>query len=110
METKIIRVRLDDKSYKKLKEFSVMNTISQSEIVRVLLKKTNIKIDVRNRRAVILDAFNHGQKNARLVQFYVPEQLFMKLKKMNLENEASYSEIIRQLINIADLSKDIPNK
>lgn len=105
MENKTtIAAMLDNNSYKKIKEFSVMNNISQSEIVRVLLNKIPLKINARDIGTVIQEAKEKGKVNKKSIQIYITDELVVKLRKMILLNNTSYSEIIRYVISTTDFS------
>jgi hypothetical protein len=107
MENRTITVRLDNTNFKKLKEFSVMNYISASEIFRVLIEKSKIKLDnARDRYTVSNNAIkNKESTNKNNVILYLNKELINKLVDMKLENNISYSEIARCLIRDADFSK-----
>ena len=102
---KLLNIRLDAVINKKLKVFAVMNDVSYSEIVRVLLLKSKLKIKTRDKKTVIIDGQQTENKNVVRCGLYLNDDEVMKLKKMHIENNASYSEIIRQLIANTDLDK-----
>jgi len=93
-------VRLDSDVYRKLKEFSVKNFISQTEIVSTLIKTSSIKISPVE--GVSSDKKVSGNKRG-LIQIYLDEESFSKLKKMRVENSMSNSKIISNLIKMAIL-------
>ena len=101
-----IAVRFNDTTYKKLKEFSTMNYISVSEVFRVLVEKSKIKLDnARDKFTVSSNAYKDKNTNKNRVMFYLNKELIQKINKMKLENNASYSEIARCLIEGADFNK-----
>ena len=100
----LLGIVLDSQTYKKMKEFAVLNKISYSEIARVLLKKSPIKIDARDTKAVQNDAKQKGRLNTLPAKLLLSESLDLKLRKMSLENNTSFSEIVRCLINNADFN------
>ena len=105
-ENLIISVRLDAPTHKKLKEFAIINHISLSEIFKVLIEKSNIKLkNVRLNGNVIWEARLKGKVNKSQVRVNATEDTISKLNKLRIENNASCSEIIRCLINEADFSK-----
>ena len=104
---KVIHARLDAEISKKLKIFSVMNNISYSEVIRVLLRKSKLK-DIKNKtrdsKKIDSDA-KSGKTNIFSCYVYPSDEVVLKLKKLHIETGASYSEIIRQLIANTDLDK-----
>jgi predicted nucleic acid-binding protein len=97
---------LDVETNKKLKIFVVMNDISYSEVVRVLLRKSKLK-DIKNktRDSEKIDSDSKsGKTNIFSCYVYLSDEVVLKLKKLHIETGASYSEIIRQLIANTDLS------
>ena len=104
MNSKELGILLDSNTYKKIKEFSKLNNISLSEIIRVLLNKSSIKIDVREVGAVIKDAKEKGKVNKSKILVTITEELIQKIRNMSLKNNASYSEIVRHLISKADFN------
>ena len=104
---KITHIRLDVETSKKLKIFAVMNNISYSEVIRVLLRKSKLK-DIKNktRDSKKIDSDSKlGKTNIVRNGFHLFDDEILKLKKIYLETGASYSEIIRQLIANTDLDK-----
>jgi 16S rRNA U516 pseudouridylate synthase RsuA-like enzyme len=101
----LMGVILDNSTYKKIREFSIINKFSINEIIRTLLEKTEIHIDTRNIKTIISDAKEKGKINKQQVQITLTEKLQVKIRKMALANDASFSEIIRCLIQNADFSK-----
>ena len=101
---KRVGVILDAPTHKKTREFAVLNNVSQSEIIRVLIEKAPLKIDVRKIGSIILDAKKKGKINKYTIKLLLPEKLDLKLKKMSLTNDTSFSEIVRQLITNTDLN------
>jgi hypothetical protein len=87
-----------------------LNHISQSEIVRVLIENSKVKIDTRNLGTVISEAMQKGKTNKSIAMIYLPEKLLQKANKMRLENNASFSEIVRCLVMDADFNKADFNK
>ena len=71
MESYYVNVRLDAVTFDKIKEFTVMNNVSQSEIVRVLLEKSPLKINTRNNKTVTIEAKQTGKTNTRLFKMYL---------------------------------------
>ena len=100
-----LQARLDNEAFDKIKSFAVLNDTSQSEIVRVLIEKSNVKINVRNRKTITDEAKKKGTVNTNLITVDLTDKLLLKIKNMRLKNNTSYSEIIRQLIHNTDFSK-----
>lgn len=104
---KTMQVRVNLPTYKKLQEYAVRNYISVSEIFRVLISNSNIKIDsTRNKTTVISQARKSKELvNSRMVMLWLNEKLILKMREMKLANDASYSEIARCLVDSADFKK-----
>jgi hypothetical protein len=92
-------VILDDKSYEKIKTFSVKNDISQAEIVRVLIDKSSINLKVRDKKTIQNDAKIKKLTNTNVVDVTLAKELKDKIKDIILKNKTSYSEVVRTLIN-----------
>ena len=104
-ENSIVFARLDSTTHKKIKEFALMNQISMSEIFRVLIENSKMKLkNVRLTGSVIWDSRRQGKVNKSTVRAYVTEEAFYKLTKMRLENNVSCSEIMRCLIEETDFN------
>jgi metal-responsive CopG/Arc/MetJ family transcriptional regulator len=97
-------ILLDYNTKKKLKDFSIKHDVPTSEILRVLLEESNIKIDVKDKKTITNEAA-HGHTHDIACPFYLPEELIDKIRKMRIENHTSYSEIVRNLIEKNDLKK-----
>jgi hypothetical protein len=95
---------LDDNDYKRLKEFSIINFVTFHEIIEVLIKSSDIK--VKNIRSMS-ELYKKAKVRAysHCVPFYSSEELYIKLRKMRIENGATNCEIIRTLVKNCDLSK-----
>jgi hypothetical protein len=100
-----IHIMLDMPTRKKLKEFSIKNFVSGSELVRALIKKSDVKINVKDRGTVQRDGLRSGKTDKKYVLVCLDEESQEKLNKMKIENNATYSEIIRYLFENADFSK-----
>ena len=97
-------IRLDTATTKKLKEFAILNRISQSEIIRVLIEKSKIKVDNVRTAVSVIQNGRYDKVNRNLSLLYLNDEMIYKINEMKLENNASHSEIVRCLINNADLS------
>ena len=95
---------LDYSTNEKIKDFALANNTIPSEILRVLLERSPIKIDVKSRKEITKDAFD-GKPHNIPTHFCLPEKLVKKLENMRIENRTSYSELVRRLIETSDLNK-----
>jgi hypothetical protein len=101
---KIILVRLDAATHRKIKEFTLFYGFNVSEVVRLLIKKSSIKIkDIRNKGEVLDHSKQKGKIDAITILLILSKQVLEKLRKMSLQNKASCSEILRILIDRTDL-------
>jgi len=100
-----IAISVNEETYRKLKLLSVENRIEMSDIVRVLINSSSIKVsDVRSKGHVVKDVHN-GISSKKMIIVNLDSDTTNKLIKMKLKNNASYPEIIRCLIKGADFSK-----
>ena len=101
---KIILVRLDAATHRKIKEFTLFYGFNVSEVVRLVIKKSSIKIkDVRNKSDVLNNSKQKGKIDAITILLILSKQVLEKLRKMSLQNKASCSEILRILIDRTNL-------
>jgi hypothetical protein len=101
---KNLHIMLDATTHKKLKTFAFENDVSKSEVVRVLLKKSKLKIKTRDKQTIDKDSKQDRKTNTFENGIYLSDEIFIKIKKMRMSNDASNAEIIRQLITNTDLS------
>lgn len=90
-----ININLEKEIYKKLKEFSIRNYISISEVFRTLIENSETKLNIKHKTIFYEKA----------ITLHLNEKLTNKLKEMVLENNASPSEIVVNLVETTDLSK-----
>jgi len=102
---KKIGVRLDEVSFRKVKEYSIMNDISMSEIICTLLNKTPLILKTRQIGEVINEAKEKGNVNIKMLALFPSDKIILKLKNMCLKNNTSFSEIVRNLIHEANFSE-----
>lgn len=95
---------LDETTNGKIRDFALANSTTPSEILRVLVERSPIKIDVKNRGEISKETYNGNPHNIAN-HFYLPEELIKKIEKMRIENRTSYSEIVRRIIETADFKK-----
>ena len=92
-------IRLDRQTYVKIKDFSKRNNISLSEIIRVLVENSPLEIKTRNNKKIQRDAKEKNLVNTTASMILVTKKVKDKLTNMCSKNEASYSEVVRTLIN-----------
>ena len=97
-------VMLDEKNANKIKDFSFYNSVTQSELVRVLVENAKLEINVKSAGELIKEGWAGNRKRTRKV-FLITKEVRDKLIKLKGKNRASYAEIMRQLIENADFNK-----
>ena len=98
-------VMLDEKCNDKLRRFSFEHSVTQSQLFRSLVKYAKVdKINVKSSDEIIKEGWGGDRKDIRKI-FLVDEETMDKLKKIRMKNSASYSEIMRQLIEHTNFDK-----
>ena len=99
-----IAIKLDNFTNKKIREFSAMNNVSISEIGRVLIDNSDLKINARRFSSIAAYVKKHGRVSIHSTVMWLTKELLDKIKEARAHYETSHSEILRILIREADLN------
>ena len=98
MQHKVLNIKLYEQIFKKINKFTVIRGISLTNVIKTLVEKSNIKIDVQQYKT------RHNKRRRKGCQVSMSGELLTKMNNMRLHNNITYNEIVNQLVMQADLN------
>jgi hypothetical protein len=102
MKNKNFYIELDEQTFKKLNKFAIPKGIVKNDVIRTLIDKSNIKIDVQKYKSIKKNKNNKEKEYT--TKIVMPDELRKKLNNMRLHNNITCNEIVNQLVMQADLN------